>query len=205
MRILGRGVDAAGRHHQARPGLAEAAHHTAGALGVDAQRRIEIVARHDRGGEVQQVVEVVRQVAPVGLGQVDDARLDARLLDPFAPGRVADAYPHIGTAVPLWAMSVCSMGMIRGTFGDPDNKRMKEVYFSQFPGNYLSGDGARTDQDGDFWLMGRIDDVINISGHRLGTAEVESALVSHESVAEAAVVEHETSDILALAHEDRHG
>ena len=79
-------------------------------------------------------------------------------------------------------------GMIRGTFGDPDNKRMKEVYFSQFPGNYLSGDGARIDGDGDFWLMGRIDDVINISGHRLGTAEVESALVSHESVAEAAVV-----------------
>jgi acetyl-CoA synthetase len=79
-------------------------------------------------------------------------------------------------------------GMIRGTFGDPDNKRMKEVYFTQFPGNYLSGDGARIDGDGDFWLMGRIDDVINISGHRLGTAEVESALVSHESVAEAAVV-----------------
>ncbi len=79
-------------------------------------------------------------------------------------------------------------GMIRGTFGDPDNERMKEVYFSQFPGNYLSGDGARIDDDGDFWLMGRIDDVINISGHRLGTAEVESALVSHESVAEAAVV-----------------
>ncbi len=79
-------------------------------------------------------------------------------------------------------------GMIRGTYGDPEQKRVKEVYFSQFPGNYLSGDGARVDQDGDYWLMGRIDDVINISGHRLGTAEVESALVSHPTVAEAAVV-----------------
>jgi acetyl-CoA synthetase len=79
-------------------------------------------------------------------------------------------------------------GMIRGTYGDPENKRMKEIYFSRFVGKYLSGDGARVDEDGDYWLMGRIDDVINISGHRLGTAEVESALVSHEAVAEAAVV-----------------
>ncbi len=79
-------------------------------------------------------------------------------------------------------------GMMRGTYGDPENKRMKEVYFSRFPGYYLSGDGARVDEDGDFWLMGRIDDVVNVSGHRLGTAEVESALVAHESVAEAAVV-----------------
>ncbi len=79
-------------------------------------------------------------------------------------------------------------GMIRGTYGDPENKRVKEVYFSRFPGKYFTGDGARIDEDGDYWLMGRIDDVINVSGHRLGTAEVESALVSHESVAEAAVV-----------------
>lgn len=79
-------------------------------------------------------------------------------------------------------------GMIRGTFGDPENKRVKEIYFSRFANKYLTGDGARVDEDGDYWLMGRIDDVINISGHRLGTAEVESALVSHEAVAEAAVV-----------------
>ena len=65
---------------------------------------------------------------------------------------------------------------------------MKEVYFSRFPGYYLSGDGARIDEDGDYWLMGRIDDVLNVSGHRLGTAEVESALVAHSSVSEAAVV-----------------
>ncbi len=79
-------------------------------------------------------------------------------------------------------------GMLRGTYGDPENKRVKEIYFSRFPGKYFTGDGARIDEDGDYWLMGRIDDVINVSGHRLGTAEVESALVSHEAVAEAAVV-----------------
>lgn len=79
-------------------------------------------------------------------------------------------------------------GMLRGTYGDPENKRIKEVYFSKFPGKYFTGDGARIDEDGDFWLMGRIDDVLNVSGHRLGTAEVESALVSYEAVAEAAVV-----------------
>ena len=79
-------------------------------------------------------------------------------------------------------------GMLRGTYGDPENRRIKEVYFSRFPGFYMSGDGARVDEDGDFWLMGRIDDVLNVSGHRLGTAEIESALVSDASVAEAAVV-----------------
>ena len=79
-------------------------------------------------------------------------------------------------------------GMLRGTWGDPENKRVKEVYFSQFPGYYFTGDGCRVDEDGYYWLMGRVDDVINISGHRLGTAEVESALVSHPLVAEAAVV-----------------
>jgi acetyl-CoA synthetase len=79
-------------------------------------------------------------------------------------------------------------GIIRGTYGDLEHKRVKEVYFERFPGKYMSGDGARVDQDGDYWIMGRIDDVINISGHRLGTAEVESALVSHDAVAEAAVV-----------------
>ncbi len=79
-------------------------------------------------------------------------------------------------------------GMLRGTYGDLENKRIKEVYFSMYPGTYLTGDGARIDEDGYYWLMGRIDDVINISGHRLGTAEVESALVAHALVAEAAVV-----------------
>jgi acetyl-CoA synthetase len=79
-------------------------------------------------------------------------------------------------------------GILRGTYGDPENRLVRETYFSRFPGVYFSGDGARIDEDGDFWLMGRIDDVLNVSGHRLGTAEIESALVSHEAVAEAAVV-----------------
>jgi acetyl-CoA synthetase len=78
--------------------------------------------------------------------------------------------------------------MIRGVWGDEENSRVKEVYFSRFPGYYFTGDGARVDEEGYFWLMGRIDDVLNVSGHRLGTAEIESALVSHEAVAEAAVV-----------------
>ena len=79
-------------------------------------------------------------------------------------------------------------GMLRGTWGDLTNSRMKDVYFSQFPGYFFSGDGCRMDEDGYYWLTGRIDDVINVSGHRLGTAEIESALGSHPFVAESAVV-----------------
>jgi acetyl-CoA synthetase len=77
-------------------------------------------------------------------------------------------------------------GQMRGVYGDP--KRYKETYFVQFPGYYFSGDGARRDEDGYYWITGRVDDVINVSGHRMGTAEVESALVAHPQVAEAAVV-----------------
>lgn len=77
-------------------------------------------------------------------------------------------------------------GLMRRVYGDPE--RFKNTYFVKFPGVYTVGDGARIDEDGYYWLMGRIDDVINVSGHRLGTAEVESALVSHNLVAEAAVV-----------------
>ncbi|MBF0450122.1 MAG: acetate--CoA ligase [Candidatus Magnetomorum sp.] len=69
-----------------------------------------------------------------------------------------------------------------------DHERFKMTYFSQFPGMYFSGDGARRDEDGYYWITGRVDDVINVSGHRLGTAEIESALVAHPSVSEAAVV-----------------
>jgi acetyl-CoA synthetase len=77
-------------------------------------------------------------------------------------------------------------GMMRTVYGD--HQRFKDTYFTQFPNRYYTGDGARKDQDGDFFLMGRLDDVINVSGHRMGTAEVESALVAHPKVAEAAVV-----------------
>ena len=76
--------------------------------------------------------------------------------------------------------------MLRGIYGDPE--RFKQQYWSQIPGAYFTGDGARVDKDGYFWIMGRVDDVINVAGHRLGTMEIESALVSHPSVAEAAVV-----------------
>jgi acetyl-CoA synthetase len=79
-------------------------------------------------------------------------------------------------------------GMLRGFWNDTGNKRFRDTYFSMFPGQYFTGDGARKDGDGYYWLMGRIDDVINVSGHRIGTAEVESALVAHSSVAEAAVI-----------------
>ncbi|HBR57593.1 MAG TPA: acetate--CoA ligase, partial [Blastocatellia bacterium] len=76
--------------------------------------------------------------------------------------------------------------MLRTLYGD--DERYKQTYWSEFPGCYFAGDGARRDERGYFWIMGRVDDVINVSGHRLGTAEIESALVSHDSVAEAAVV-----------------
>ena len=77
-------------------------------------------------------------------------------------------------------------GMLRGIWGDPE--RYKQTYWSRFEGRYFAGDGAKLDEDGYLWLLGRVDDVMNVSGHRISTTEVESALVSHPSVAEAAVV-----------------
>ena len=77
-------------------------------------------------------------------------------------------------------------GMLRGIWGDPD--RYQETYWSRYPGRYFAGDGAKLDGDGYLWLLGRVDDVMNVSGHRISTTEVESALVSHPAVAEAAVV-----------------
>jgi acetyl-CoA synthetase len=76
--------------------------------------------------------------------------------------------------------------MLRGIHGDPE--RYEKQYWSEIKGVYFTGDGSRQDQDGYFWVMGRVDDVLNVAGHRLGTAEIESALVSHPGVAEAAVV-----------------
>ena len=77
-------------------------------------------------------------------------------------------------------------GQMRTVYGD--HKRFEETYFSAYPGKYFTGDGCRRDADGDYWITGRVDDVINVSGHRMGTAEVESALVAHDTVSEAAVV-----------------
>ena len=76
--------------------------------------------------------------------------------------------------------------MLRGIWGDP--QRYKDTYWSRWPQYYFAGDGAKLDQDGAIWLLGRVDDVMNVSGHRISTTEVESALVSHPAVAEAAVV-----------------
>jgi acetyl-CoA synthetase len=76
--------------------------------------------------------------------------------------------------------------MLRGIYGDPE--RYKQTYWSRFEGRYFAGDGAKVDEDGYLWLLGRVDDVMNVSGHRISTTEVESALVDHETVAEAAVV-----------------
>jgi len=118
---------------------------------------------------------------------------------PLKPGSATLPFPGIVPAVLRQDGSAASVneggslvikrpwpGLMRGVYGEPE--RFKETYFVQFPGVYTSGDGARVDEDGYYWLMGRIDDVINVSGHRIGTAEVESALVSHTNVAEAAVV-----------------
>jgi acetyl-CoA synthetase len=77
-------------------------------------------------------------------------------------------------------------GMLRGIWGDPE--RYRETYWARFPGRYFAGDGAKKDEDGDLWLLGRVDDVMNISGHRISTTEVEHALVGDPRVAEAAVV-----------------
>ncbi len=109
---------------------------------------------------------------------------------PF-PGIKADIVDGDGNSVPLGGGGYLVLqrpwpAMLRGIYGDPE--RYKETYWSRFPGMYFAGDGAKRDEDGYFWLLGRVDDVMNVSGHRLSTTEIESALVSHPAVAEAAVV-----------------
>ena len=107
------------------------------------------------------------------------------------PGVIADVVTREGEPVPPGGGGFLVLkrpwpAMLRTIYGDP--KRYEDQYWSQLPGMYFTGDGARKDKDGYFWIMGRIDDVINVSGHRLSTMEVESALVAHPKVAEAAVV-----------------
>ena len=97
-----------------------------------------------------------------------------------------DGEPIEGEGVGNLCIADSWPGQMRTVYGD--HARFKETYFSQFPGKYFSGDGCRRDADGYYWITGRVDDVINVSGHRLGTAEVESALVAHAQVSEAAVV-----------------
>ena len=107
------------------------------------------------------------------------------------PGIGADVVDATGKSVPLGGGGFLTLtrpwpSMLRGIWGDP--ARFKETYWSRFPGSYFAGDGARRDEEGYFWLLGRVDDVMNVSAHRISTIEVESALVDHHSVAEAAVV-----------------
>ena len=98
----------------------------------------------------------------------------------------ADGHVQEGVAEGNLLISDSWPGQVRTIYGD--HQRFIETYFTAYPGNYFTGDGARRDEDGYYWITGRVDDVINVSGHRLGTAEVESALVAHPKVAEAAVV-----------------
>jgi acetyl-CoA synthetase len=98
----------------------------------------------------------------------------------------ADGNPLVGANSGNLCISDSWPGQMRSVYGD--HKRFIETYFIQYPGHYFTGDGCRRDEDGYYWITGRVDDVLNISGHRLGTAEVESALVAHSKVAEAAVV-----------------
>ncbi|MCL6561745.1 MAG: acetate--CoA ligase [Firmicutes bacterium] len=107
------------------------------------------------------------------------------------PGIEAEVVDLAGNPVPPGAGGYLVLtrpwpSMLRTIWGD--DKRYQETYWSRFPGRYFTGDGAKRDEDGYFWLLGRVDDVINVSGHRIGTMEVESALVDHPSVAEAAVI-----------------
>jgi len=107
------------------------------------------------------------------------------------PGISMDVVDDLGKPVPNGSGGYLVLtkpwpAMLRGIWGDPE--RFKETYWSRFPGIYFAGDGAKKDEDGNIWLLGRVDDVMNISGHRLSTTEIESALVSHPKVAEAAVV-----------------
>jgi acetyl-CoA synthetase len=107
------------------------------------------------------------------------------------PGVGADVVDDMGHPVPNGSGGYLVLtkpwpAMLRGIWGDPE--RYRETYWSRFEGYYFAGDGAKKDEDGDLWLLGRVDDVMNVSGHRLSTTEIESALVSHPKVAEAAVV-----------------
>ncbi|HET6209980.1 MAG TPA: AMP-binding protein, partial [Jatrophihabitans sp.] len=111
-------------------------------------------------------------------------------MTPF-PGISADVVDNEGKSVNNGGAGFLVLtepwpGMLRGIWGDPE--RYRQTYWSRFDGLYFAGDGAKRDADGDLWLLGRVDDVMNVSGHRISTTEVESALVSHPSVAEAAVV-----------------
>jgi acetyl-CoA synthetase len=105
--------------------------------------------------------------------------IEARLLD-------ADGKEIVGAGGGYLVLTRPWPSMLRGIWGDPE--RYEETYWSRYPGKYFAGDGAKRDEDGNLWVLGRVDDVMNVSGHRLSTMEIESALVAHDAVAEAAVI-----------------
>src|SRR5215203_2290243 len=106
------------------------------------------------------------------------------------PGIGAELVDDAGSPVPKGGgylpLTRPGPSMLRGIYGDPE--RYRQTYWSRYPDRYFAGDGAKVDEDGYLWLLGRVDDVMNVSGHRVSTTEVESALVDHPKVAESAVV-----------------
>ena len=126
-------------------------------------------------------------IAPMP-GATDLKPGSATLPMPGVVPQIVDAEGHVldGAAEGNLVIAQSWPGQMRTVWGD--HERFFQTYFTTFPGKYTTGDGARRDEDGYYWITGRVDDVINVSGHRMGTAEVESALVLHEAVAEAAVV-----------------
>jgi acyl-coenzyme A synthetase/AMP-(fatty) acid ligase len=132
---------------------------------------------------------------------------DPRLLEKIRKGSTYDELVAAGKRVKVGGGYLVLTrpwpGMLRGIWRNPE--RYKAGYWSRYPGIYFTGDGAKRDEDGYLWLLGRVDDVLNVAGHRIGTAEVESALVEHQHVAEAAVVgiPHELKASHRLRHTQR--
>ncbi len=146
------------------------------------------------GGDLCPIVDTWWQTETGGimvspLPGVTEARPGSAQL--AVPGISVDVVDEAGDPVPDGSGGYLVVdrpwpGMLRGIWGDPE--RFRQTYWSRFPGLYFAGDGAKKDEDGNIWVLGRVDDVMNVSGHRLSTTEIESALVSHPKVAEAAVV-----------------
>ena len=165
-----------------------------GSVGEPINPEAWIWYRHHVGGDRCPVVDTWWQTETGGIMITPlpgvTATKPGAAMRPF-PGISADVVDDAGNSVGngeggYLVLTEPWPGMTRGIWGDPD--RFMATYWSRFPGRYFAGDGAKRDEDGDLWLLGRVDDVMNVSGHRLSTAEVEHALVGHPAVAEAAVV-----------------
>jgi acetyl-CoA synthetase len=165
-----------------------------GSVGEPINPEAWIWYRHHVGGDRCPVVDTWWQTETGGIMITPlpgvTATKPGAAMRPF-PGIAADVVDDDGNPVGngqggYLVLTAPWPGMTRGIWGDPE--RFVDTYWSRFPGRYFAGDGAKRDEDGDLWLLGRVDDVMNVSGHRLSTAEVEHALVGHPAVAESAVV-----------------